>query len=526
MTRLRHALLALPLLGALATPASAQQLTIGFKAAVDGSDPHLNYTPNRNVQLHVYEPLVLQDAFLKPIPGAASSWRLVDPTTWEFTLREGLTFHDGTPVTADDVVFSIRRARAITGLRTFVVQTRSVAAAEAKDPRTVVIRTNGPAPLLPNQLAVIAIVSARAAEGATEADFNGGRAAIGTGPYRWVRFTPGQEVVLERAASHWRPQEPWERVTFRFISNDSARVAALLASDVDVIDNVPPSLAARLRESERTQVISGPGMFTLYMYLDHFRDQVVFATGADGQPLARNPIRDPRIRQAMNLAINRAALAERGMEGGADPIGQFAAPGFIGHVPDIAVPPHDPARARALLAEAGFPNGFNLTIQCTNDRFAGDSRVCQAVGQMFSAVGIRTTVDALPAAVFFRRANGSQGVDPEFTAFMAIFASSTGVASESMATILRTRNAARGHGSLNRGRYSNAAFDAALERVDETFDEAERERLNAIATRIAIEDNAILPIFSLRASYGVRRGLTLQPRGDGYTFSTAIRPVQ
>ena len=510
----------------LAAPLSAQELRIGFKAAVDGSDPHQNYTPNRNVQLHVYEPLVAQDAFMRPIPGAASSWRVVDPTTWEFTLREGLAFHDGTPVTAEDVVFSIRRARAITGLRTFVVQTRAVASVEAKDARTVVIRTNGPAPLLPSQLAVIAIVSARAADGAGEAEFNGGRAAIGSGPYRWVRFSPGQDVVLERAERHWREPEPWQRVTFRFIPNDSARVAALLAGDVDVIDNVPPSLFGRLRESDRTQLVTGPGLFTLYMYLDHHRERVVFATGADGQPLERNPIRDPRIRQAMNLAINRAALAERAMEGAADPIGQFAGPGFIGHEPSLPVPPFDPARARALLAEAGHPNGFNLTIQCTNDRFAGDARVCQAVGQMFTAVGIRTTVEALPSAVFFRRANGGQGLDPEFTAFMAIFASSTGVALESMATILRTRNAQRGHGSLNRGRYSNPVFDAALQKADETFDDAERERLSGAAARIAIEDNAILPIFSLRATYGARRGLTVTPRGDAYTMATGIRATR
>jgi len=329
--------------------------------------------------------------------------------------------------------------------------------------------------------------------------------------------------VLERNPNHWGPAEPWQRVTFRFISNDSARVGALLAGDAEVIDNVPPSLFGRVRDSARTQLVTGPGLFTLYMYLDHFRERVVFATDADGQPLERNPIRDLRVRQAMNLAINRTGLAERAMEGGADPIGQFAGPGFIGHEPSIGLPPFDPARARALLAEAGYPNGFNLTIQCTSDRFAGDSRSCQAVGQMLTAIGIRITVDAMPSAVFFRRANGGQGQDPEFTAFMAIFASSTGVASESMATILRTRDAARGHGSLNRGRYSNPAFDAALDRVDATLDEAERDRLSGQAVRTAMDDVAILPIFSLRATYGVRRGLTVTPRGDGYTYATGIR---
>ncbi len=194
--------LAFALATLIALPASAQELRIGFKAAVDGADPHLNFTPNRNVQLHVYEPLVFQDEFLRPIPGAAASWRALDERTWEFTLREGLTFHDGTPVTAEDVVFSIRRARAITGLRTFVAQTRSVASVEAAEARRVIIRTNGPAPLLPNQMGVIAILSARAAEGASEADFNGGRAAIGTGPYRWTRLTPSQTA---RAWQHFSP---------------------------------------------------------------------------------------------------------------------------------------------------------------------------------------------------------------------------------------------------------------------------------------------------------------------------------
>jgi peptide/nickel transport system substrate-binding protein len=523
---MRRPLLIAALAAALAAPAAAQELRIGFKAAVDGADPHQNYTPNRNVQLHVYEPLALQDPFMRLLPGAATSWRPLDDTTWEFTLREGLAFHDGTPVTADDVVFSVRRAREIQGIRTFIAQTRSVASVEAKDPRTVIVRTRGPAPLLPHQMAVIAIVSARAAQDATEADFNGGRAALGTGPYRWVRLSPGQEVVIERAERTWREPEPWQRVTFRFIPNDSARVAALLAGDVDVINEVPPSLYGRIRESDRTQLVGTTGLFTLYMYLDHFRDRVVFATGADGQPLERNPIRDPRIRQAMNLAINRAALAERAMEGGADATGQFAAEGFLGHDAGIPVPRFDPARARALLAEAGYPGGFNLTIQCTNDRFAGDARTCQAVAQMFTAVGIRTTVDALPSAVFFRRANGAPGQDPEFTAFMAIFASSTGVGSESMTTILRTRNAATGAGSLNRGRYSNPVFDAALARADATFDEAERERLSGAAARIALEDNAILPIFALRAMYGLRRGLTIVPRGDAYTYATTIRTTR
>ena len=210
--------LLLALLVALAVPAQAQTLRIGMKAAVDGSDPHQSYSPNRNVQMHVYESLVNQDQYLQPVPGLAESWRVIDDTTWEFRLREGVVFHDGTPLTAADIAFSLRRAADARGLRTYSAQLRSFASVEEVDARTVRIRTRGPAPLLHVNLTTIMIVSAAAVgANATEEDFNGGRAAVGTGPYRWVRFTPGSDVTLERAPRHWAPPEPWQRVVFRFI---------------------------------------------------------------------------------------------------------------------------------------------------------------------------------------------------------------------------------------------------------------------------------------------------------------------
>jgi len=512
-------------LALLAAPAAAQDLRIAFKAAVDGSDPHLNYTPNRNVQLHVYEPLVFQDENLRPGPGLAESWRPVDPETWEFTLRDA-RFSDGSPVTAEDVAFSIRRAGTIQGTRTYGPALRAIASAEARDPRTVVIRTRGPAPLLPAALAVVGIVSARAAADAGEAEFNGGRAAVGTGPYRWVRWRPGQDVTLERNPMSWREPEPWARVTFRFIPNDSARVAALLANDVDVVDAVPAALYARVREDERTRLETATSVFALYLFFDSFRERAIHATAADGSPLPRNPFRDPRVRLALSHAINRAALSERAMEGGAEPAGQIAPPGFLGHDPGLAVPRADPALARRLLAEAGYPGGFNLNLHCTNDRFAGDARTCQAVGGMLGAVGIRTTVETLPASVYFRRAYGGAGGEPEFTASMSIFASSTGIASEGLNSILRTQDAARGHGPLNRGRYSNPALDALLDRIDGELDDARREALTRDAVRLAVEDGAVAPIFWIRAAWGVRRGFTLRPSGDQYTFATGIRRTE
>ena len=517
--------LVLALLLASLGAAQAQELRIGMKAAVDGSDPHQSYSPNRNVQLHVYEPLVFQDEFQRPRPGLAQSWRLLDPLTWEFQLREGIRFHDGSPLTAADAVFSLQRAKDARGIRTYGPALRSIIGMEASGPTTLVLRTSTPTPMLPAYLTGIAIVSAKAAADAGEADFNGGRAAIGTGPYRWVRFTQGADVVLERAASHWAPPEPWRRVIYRFIPNDSARVAALLAEDVDVIDAVPPSLHTRVREDARTRLITGTSSFNFYLFLDTFRDQAPFVTGADGQPLDRNPFRDRRVRLALSHAINRVALATRAMEGAAEPAGQIAPPGFIGHVPDLALPAYDPALARRLLAEAGFPQGFGLTLQCTADRFAGDARTCQAIGQMFGAVGIRTQVETLPAAIFFRRAGTGFANNAEFGASMSMFASTTGLAAESMNTITRTPNAALGHGASNRGHYSDAVLDDLLAQIEREFDEPKREALTAQAVRRVMAEAPVVPVFFVGAAWGTRRGFTLTPRGDQYTMATGIRPL-
>jgi peptide/nickel transport system substrate-binding protein len=387
------------------------------------------------------------------------------------------------------------------------------------------IRTRGPAPLLPVNLTTIMIVSAAAVgANATEEDFNGGRAALGTGPYRWVRFTPGSDVTIERAPRHWAPPEPWQRVVYRFIPNDSARVSALLAGDVEVVDAVPPGLYGRVRNDPRSRLHTATSAFNLYMYIDSGRDRSPFVTGPDGQPLDRNPLQDRRVRLALSHAINRVALSERAMEGGAEPSGQIAPTGFMGHVPDLGIPAFDPARARALLAEAGYPNGFGLTIHCTADRFAGDSRTCQAIGQMLTAIGIRTEVEAIPSAIFFRRANRAPAAGgPEFSVSLSMFASTTGAASEGMNNILRTYNPALSHGPANRGRYSDAVLDDLLAQAERTMQDGPRDELVRRAVRRVMEDAAIVPVFFVRSGWGTARNLTLTPRGDQYTMATGIR---
>src|SRR3954451_1574023 len=272
----------------------ADELRIAMKGVVDGVDPHQSFSPNRNVQLHVYEPLVYQDEHLRPVPGLAESWRVLDPVTWEFTLRPGVRFHDGSPLTPADVAFSIMRAQAATGIRTYAATVRNVVAVEPTGERTFLIRTKEPTPLQPANLTSVAIVSAKAAADATNADWNGGKAAIGTGPYRFILWRPSQDAVLERNPDYWGEKEPCDRVIFRFIPNDSARVAALLAGDVDIADTLPAELYDRVRSAEGFKLVTVDSIFTDYLYLDSMSPAIANATGPEGKPLERNPLADHR----------------------------------------------------------------------------------------------------------------------------------------------------------------------------------------------------------------------------------------
>ncbi len=509
---------------ALATPARAEDLRIAMKGAVDGADPHQSYSPNRNVQLHVYETLLTQDEHLRPHPLLAESWRAIDPKTWEFTLRPGVRFHDGTPLTPADVAFSLMRAKAATGIRTYAANVRNVVAVEPTGERTLVVRTSEPTPLQPNYLVSVAIVSAKAAADATNADWNGGRAAIGTGPYKWIKWTPAQDVILERNDAYWGQKEPWDRVLFRFIQNDSARVAALLAGDVDVADTLPAELYDRVRGAEKVRLVAVDSVFTNYLYLDSLSATIANATGPDGKPLPTNPLKDLRVRQAMDHALNRVALADRAMQGGGTAAGQIAAAGLIGHVPGLRLPAYDPALSRRLLTEAGYPQGFNLTLSCTSDRFAGDSRTCQTVGQMFTTVGIKTTIDALPSTIYFRKwATILPSGSSEFSATISMFGSTSGMANEGMNNIIRTPVPQGGIGASNRNFTSDPQLDALLARADATFDETERERITEQAVRHAMDQRVVLPLFHVKASWGIRRDLSVSPRADQYTMATSVR---
>jgi len=505
------------------TPAPANRpLVVGIGGSVTSLDPHFyNASPNNSLAMHLFDRLVERDAAARLQPGLALSWTAVSDTTWEFKLRPGVKWHDGRDFTADDVAFTVERTPNVPnspgGFGGFV---RSIKRVEVVDPLTVRFHTETPAPLVPTDLAAVAII-ARHVNGTATEDYNAGRAAIGTGPYRLASYTPGDRTELVRNDAWFGPRQPWERVSYRFIGSDSGRVAAVLAGDVDIVDQVPTSDIARLRRDNRVKVVDTQGLRVIYLLPDFSRDgPPAFATANDGSRLARNPFRDLRVRRALSLAINREALCRQVMEGTAQPTGQWLAPGTYSHNPEVRPDPFDPDRARALLAEAGFPQGLRLTLHGPNDRYPNDARIIQAVGQMWTRVGIQTAVEAAPWATFSAR-NARQ----EYDIRLLGWASTTGEAAYTLVNITSTYNQAARLGANNNGRYSNPELDALVARATSTLDDGAREKLLQQGVKMAMDDLAFIPLMQLVNVWALRRGLDYDARADERTVAMGVTPA-
>jgi peptide/nickel transport system substrate-binding protein len=498
--------------------ASRKELTIGVKIETMSIDPHFfNTSANYNIVNHVFEFLVMKDHADGPRNHLAESLRRLDERTWEMKLRRDVRWETGEALTADDVLFNVERGRS-GDLRSVSPTTRFIIDKEFRliDDHTLHIVTEGPNPLLDRELSVTPIVSRRHGRGMQTADYNSGRATIGTGPYRFVRWTPGDRVVLDRNPNFRGPAGEWDRITYRVLTSDATRVASLLAGNVDLINDVPVSDVALIRADSRFTVTAAASNRTIFLNLDLHREVSPFVKGPDGADLDHNPLRKPLVRAALTHAIDRAAIVGRLMEGQAVPAGQFAIPGMFGHVPDIEAPAFDPARARQMLAEAGYPNGFRLTAHGPNGRYVNDARVLQAVAQMFSRIGVTTQVQTEPWSTY-------AGNAANYSVFLVAYGSDTGEGSAALTSILATPNRARNRGAVNRGRYSNASFDDLLERALVELDDPRREALLQEATRLALKtDIAVMPLYWQMNIWAHRRELTMTPRVDERTYGYQV----
>jgi len=508
----------------LAAPAAwAEDLVIAVASEATSMDPHFHNTGNNNqIMRHIYDRLINQGPNQELLPGLAESWGPTDdPNVWEFNLRQGVTFHDGMPFTAADVAFTLGRAGDVpnspSGYGTY---TADIASVEVVDDYTVRIHTDAPVPLMANNLSTVSIVSQALGEGATTDQYNSGEVAVGTGPYRQVEFIPGDRIVLDANTDYWGDAPEWDTVTIRPISSSASRVAALLAGDVDVIEGVPTADIEQLAENPDVELSQGVSNRVIYLHLDSDREQTPMITALDGSEI-ENPLRDQRVRLALSLAIDRGAIVDEVMEGIAIPAGQLLPEGFFGVSENIEVLDYDPDRAQALLAEAGYGDGFALTLHGPNDRYINDAAVLQAVAQMFSRIGLETEVDAMPRSVYFGRAS-----DLEFSVMLVGWGSGTGEASSPLRSLIATNNPDLGWGASNRGRYSNQEFDAILTEALQTVNDAERQALLAEATELAMEDVAIIPTHFQVNTWGTRPGIRYIPRTDEYTLAIGVVPTE
>ncbi len=474
--------------------AAAQSLRLASAFDPQTMDPHaLALLYHTRVVNQVYESLVGRDEQFRLEPALATQWTAVAPTRWRFTLREGVVFHDGTPFTADDAVFSLERALAAPSQRAF--QLKGVRAVRAVDARTIEIDLEAPDAVLPEKLNGIHVMSKAWAtrHGVERAqDFNARqethavRHANGTGPFALERYEPDVRVVLRAHPRWWGRGDPrtgnLREATFVTIRSDATRLAALASGEVDLVLDPPFQDVPRLQREGRVKLLQMPDLGQQYLTFDQARDELEFA-----DVKGRNPFKDRRVRQAVYQAINVELIVDRVLRGQATPTGGFLSPRIDGVPPELDRRlPHDPAKARALLAEAGYPNGFAVTLDCVN--VAWREAVCQAVTAMLTQVGIRTTLRSSPTNQFFPKL--SQGT----ASFVEYGWTPSPDAWASLNALFRSFDRS-GLGTFNAGRYANPRLDAIVDAIRVEPDLPRRRALVAEALRIVHDDLPYVPLY-------------------------------
>ena len=518
-----RALAAAMLLGSTAMPAFAADLTIGRASEPSSIDPQFSRTGNNQGTAELmFGRLIEQDPDLAIEPGLAVSWEPIDDRTWEIKLREGVTFHDGSAFTADDVIFSLERTDEVPNSPApFSDMVSSIESMEKVDDMTLRIKTNEPSPALIEDIGRVFIVSKKASEEASSEDFNSGEATVGTGPYKFVKYTPGEVLRIEAYDGYWGEKPDFSEVDIRFISNDAARVAALLSGEVDLIDAVPPADTPRIEQTDGLHAISVLSGRVIYLGLSQ-REKAPGVTDLQGNPLPENPFMDPRVRKAISLMIDRDLLVDRILGGSGVSAGQIAAPPLGGHAEDLQPDQADVERAKELLAEAGYPDGFGITIYSSNDRFPGDADIAQAMGQMLARGGLKVNgVQTAPYNVY--SGNATKG---EYGAFVFSLGASTPTSAPLLSSLLQTYSEEGGTGAFNRVRFSSPEFDAALNEALQEFDPEVRNEKLAEATRIAFELTPVVPLYWQKVHWGAKDGITIRAGLSEYTLAQDVERVE
>ena len=492
--------------------AGAATLKVGASSGVNSLDPHFhNETPTNSINYNIFDGLVNFDKDLNPYAVLAESWKLLDDVTWQFTLRRNVTFHNGNPFTADDVVWSFNRAKT-SEKSGFKGSISAIKAVTKVDDYTVNVITNGPFPILLRKLTYLRIMDKESSEGLSDEAL--GLTPVGTGPYKLVRWQRGQSLVLEANENYFRGKPAIDKVEVRPLTNDATRVAAMLSGAVQLINRVPVRDVDRIKANPQMQFFMRPGLRLIYLQMDHQREKSPYVEG-----VAKNPFLDVRVRQALYYGIDEAAIVKHIMGGYAVAAGQYYPVAVNGHDPALTRPAYDPEKAKSLLKAAGYPDGFTVTLDSPNDRYINDEKIAQAVASSLAKIGITVKVNAIPKASFFPKANDA---DSSFN--LIGWSCGDGDGSAFLDGCVHTYDQEKGYGRYNGGRYSNPKVDELIEASARVLDAAERDKLLVDAMHLAlVEDQNIIPLHYQVDLYAVSKKVEMAPRADDYLYFYDMR---
>lgn len=502
----------------IGSAAHAEELRIAFADNLSSLDPQLNnFAGDRSADMFFFDMLV-NNYHNKLLPGLAVSWENIDPLTWEFTLRDGVKWSDGEPLTTDDIIFSIERIRNVPGsVAPFTGYVRTIESVTAKDPQTLVFKTTTPNPGLPLNLASVHIVAKHSTENASSEDFDSGKALVGTGPYKLVSYTPGDRIIAEKNPYYWGEPVIWDKVNYKYTPNAATRTTALLAGDVDVIDKVSVSDLPKLEKDPKVSVYAYNGLRVMLLQPSFNPNPNQYITDRNGKPLDKNPLLDVRVRKALSLAINRDAIADRILQGGVTVANQWMPEGTIGYNDAIKDIPYDAEQSKALLAEAGYPDGFNLSIHVPTDRYPLAPETVQAVAQFWTRIGVNTKVEVLPWAVYSSNARKN-----EYAMSVIAWGNGTAEGSYAMVNILATVDPDKGLGASNWGHYSSERLDDYLKQATAEFDDDKREALIREAAQVVSEEVGVIPLFHYKNIWAAKKGLVVKPLSSDRTVPMMV----
>lgn len=512
---LRKGALALALTIALTGVAGAKTFRIADQGDALSMDPHsLNESLQLSFTGNIYEPLVARDKQLKLVPGLATKWQQLNPTTWRFDLRKGVQFHDGTPFTADDVVFTFGRAAGDgSDMKSY---TNTISAVKKIDSHTIEIVTLAPFPILPDVISLVYIMSKKwAEENKAERPVDKRKGvenaasfkANGTGPFRLRSRDPGVRTVLVRNLNYWDKVETnVEEVVFTPIGNDATRVAALISGEIDMMQPVPVQDVARLSQNTNLNIMQGPELRTIFLGMDQARDELLFSSVK-----GKNPFKDKRVRQAFYQSIDVEAIKSRIMRGAATPTALMVAPGIKGF--DLALNkrlPYDVEAAKKLLADAGYGSGFELKMNCPNDRYVNDGEICQAVAGMLARIGVKVTLEAETKGTYFPK------ILSRNTSFYLLGWTPGTYDSHNPLNALMATPGASGQGQFNLGSYSNAKLNELTAKIASETDDAKRNAMISEAFKIHQDDVGHLPLHQQALAWGTRKNVSLVQLPDNF----------